>query len=55
VSYTALVRLKRQANNMLKFLGVWSEVFLLKYIGIPFHYRKLSNSDWKIVEEHFEK
>jgi hypothetical protein len=29
--------------------------FPLKYIGIPIHYRKFSNTDWKRVEEYFEK
>jgi hypothetical protein len=26
-----------------------------KYLGIPMHYRKLNNSDWKTVEAKFEK
>jgi hypothetical protein len=29
--------------------------FPLKYLGIPIHFRKLSNADWKRVEERFEK
>jgi hypothetical protein len=29
--------------------------FPLKYLGIPIHYRKLSNTNWKRVEELFEK
>jgi hypothetical protein len=29
--------------------------FPLKYLGIPIHFRKLSNADWKRVEEQFEK
>jgi hypothetical protein len=29
--------------------------FPLKYLGIPIHYRKLRNADWKRVEEQFEK
>jgi hypothetical protein len=29
--------------------------FPFKYLGIPIHYRKLSNRDWKQVEERFEK
>jgi hypothetical protein len=29
--------------------------FPLKYLGILIHYRKLSNAEWKRVEEHFEK
>ena len=27
----------------------------LKYLGIPIHFKKLRNSDWKMVEERFEK
>jgi hypothetical protein len=29
--------------------------FPFKYLGIPMHYRKLSNKDWKLVEERIEK
>jgi predicted component of type VI protein secretion system len=29
--------------------------FSLTYLGIPIHYRELSNTNWKRVEEHFEK
>ena len=25
------------------------------YLGIPIHFRKLRNSDWKVVEDRFEK
>ena len=27
----------------------------IKYLGIPMHFRRLSNKDWKVVEERFEK
>jgi hypothetical protein len=27
----------------------------MKYLGIPIHYRTLSNANWKRVEERFEK
>jgi hypothetical protein len=26
-----------------------------KYLGIPMHYKKISNTDWKIIEEKFKK
>jgi hypothetical protein len=26
-----------------------------KYLGIPMHHKKISNEDWKIIEEKFEK
>jgi hypothetical protein len=29
--------------------------FPFKYLGIPMHYRKLNNKDWKMIEEHIEK
>jgi hypothetical protein len=29
--------------------------FPFKYLGIPMHYMKLSNKDWKLVEERIEK
>ena len=28
---------------------------LFRYLGIPMHFRKLKNVDWRIVEEKFEK
>ena len=29
--------------------------FPIKYLGIPMHFRKLSNKDWKVIEERIEK
>jgi hypothetical protein len=29
--------------------------FPLKYLGIPIHFKKLSNADWKRIEERFKK
>ena len=29
--------------------------FPFRYLGIPMHFQKLSNRDWKIIEERFEK
>ena len=26
-----------------------------QYLGIPIHYRKLLNKEWKPIEDHFEK
>jgi hypothetical protein len=28
---------------------------LFQYLGIPIHFRKLTNGDWEIVEEKFKK
>jgi hypothetical protein len=30
-------------------------VYPFRYLGIPMHHRKLKNSDWKIIEDIFEK
>jgi hypothetical protein len=35
--------------------GCQNGSFPFKYLGIPMHYRKLSNKDWKTVEERIEK
>jgi hypothetical protein len=35
--------------------GCQSGSFPFKYLGIPMHFRKLSNKDWKVVEEVIEK
>jgi predicted component of type VI protein secretion system len=29
--------------------------FPFKYLGIPIHYRKLSNNDWKVIESKIER
>ena len=29
--------------------------FPFRYLGIPMHYRRLRNADWKEVEERFQK
>jgi hypothetical protein len=28
--------------------------FPFKYLGIPIHFRKLKNGEWKPAEDHFE-
>jgi hypothetical protein len=35
--------------------GCQSASFPFKYLDIPMHFRKLSNKDWKVVEEMVEK
>ena len=35
--------------------GCNTGAFLMRYLGIPTHYRKLSNSNWLKVQERFEK
>jgi hypothetical protein len=43
------------ADQYAEMLGCRIDEFPLTYLGIPIHYRKLSNADWKQVEERFEK
>ncbi|WVZ75219.1 hypothetical protein U9M48_023298 [Paspalum notatum var. saurae] len=35
--------------------GCKTGTFSFRYLGIPMHYRKLRNTDWRMVEERFEK
>ena len=35
--------------------GCQSGNYHFKYLGIPIHHRKLSNGDWNIIEQRFEK
>jgi hypothetical protein len=35
--------------------GCQNGSFSFKYLGIPMHYRKLSNKDWKMAEERINK
>jgi len=35
--------------------GFQSGSYLFKYLRIPMHYRKLSNADWHLIEQRFEK
>ena len=36
-------------------LGCNTGAFPMRYLGIPIHYKKLSNADWLKVQERFEK
>jgi hypothetical protein len=38
-----------------KLFGCNQGAFLMRYLRVPIHYRRLSNADWKRVEERFEK
>ena len=35
--------------------GCSQGMFPFRYLGIPMHYRRLQNSDWKGVDERFQK
>jgi hypothetical protein len=43
------------ANQYVEMFGCRIDEFSLTYLGIPIHYRKLSNTYWKRVEECFER
>jgi hypothetical protein len=36
-------------------LGCQGGTYPFRYLGIPVHHRRLSNSEWKIVEQRIEK
>jgi uncharacterized protein YpuA (DUF1002 family) len=42
-------------DQYLAIFGCQSGSFPFKYLGIAMHYRKLTNKDWKMVEERIEK
>ena len=39
----------------MQLFGCNTGTFPIRYLGIPIHYRRLSNSDWLKVQERFEK
>jgi hypothetical protein len=42
-------------GSYLELFGCKHGNFPLKYLGLPIHFKKLRNSDWKIIEEREEK
>jgi hypothetical protein len=46
---------KELPDEYLTIFGCHSGFFPFKYLGISMNYRKLSNKDWKLVEERIEK
>jgi hypothetical protein len=42
-------------NQYTELFGCNSGEYPFKYLGIPMHHRKLQNSDWRVIEERFEK
>jgi len=30
-------------------------LLLLLFLGIPLHYKRISNNDWKVIEDRFER
>ncbi|WVZ51380.1 hypothetical protein U9M48_002532, partial [Paspalum notatum var. saurae] len=42
-------------DQYMEIFGCKNGEFLFSYVGIPTHFKKLRNADWKKVEERFEK
>ena len=42
-------------NHYMELFGCNPSSFPIRYLGIPIHFRKLSNSDWLKLQERFEK
>ena len=46
---------KNYENYYMEQFGCNSGNFPIRYLGIPIHYRKLSNNDWVKIQERFEQ
>lgn len=45
---------KNYENHYMELFGCNLSNFPIRYLGIPIHYRKLSNNDWVRIQERFE-
>jgi hypothetical protein len=55
VNYYFLDKAIHISNIILTCLVVKADAFLINYLGILIHFRKLRNNDQKKIEERFEK
>ncbi|WVZ95111.1 hypothetical protein U9M48_040913 [Paspalum notatum var. saurae] len=46
---------KECENDCSELFGCRVGTFPFRYLGLPMHYKKLRNSDWKTIEERFEQ
>ena len=46
---------KNYENHYMELFGCNLSNFPIRYLGIPIHYRKLSNNDWVRIQERFEQ
>jgi len=46
---------KEFEDHYMQLFGCNTGSFPIRYLGIPIHYRRLSNSDWLRVQERLEK
>jgi hypothetical protein len=42
-------------TSYLSLFGCRKGNYPFKYLGIPMHYHKLSNNDWKVIESKIER
>jgi hypothetical protein len=55
VRFIALEKQKTHEQQYAQLFGCRKGDYPFRYLGLPMHYRKLSMSDWKIIENKFEK
>jgi hypothetical protein len=48
-------RVKEEQENYRQLFGCEIGSLLFSYLGIPIHHRKLTNKEWKCIEDRFEK
>jgi hypothetical protein len=46
---------KEIENHYTNLFGCGLGQYPFRYLGIPMHHKKISNVDWKVIEEKFEK
>jgi hypothetical protein len=46
---------QEDASQYAKIFGCEQGHFPIRYLAIPIHYQRLSNVEWKHIEEHLEK
>jgi hypothetical protein len=46
---------KDDEEEYINLFGCAAGTFPFRYLGIPIHFRKLKNGEWKLVEDQFEQ
>jgi hypothetical protein len=46
---------KEMKGHYTNLFGYGLGQYPFRYLGIPMHHKKISNADWKVIEEKFEK
>ncbi|WVZ82121.1 hypothetical protein U9M48_029422 [Paspalum notatum var. saurae] len=55
VKFFCFGQAKECENDYSELFGCRVGTFPFRYLGLPMHYKKLRNSDWKTIEERFEQ